>query len=805
MSEVVGTCPPEAGVTRTIARSTYAGLLTVSLATILFQILLTRIFSVTIWYHFAFVAISVAMFGFAAAGVLIQCFPKYFADQIITHRITVSSLLCGTSMVASFIVHLLLPAHTYSSILGSARVVTTYVVVCIPFFFSGIVVCLSLTRFPAQVGSLYAADLIGAALACPLIILLLEFVDAPTAVILAGALACAAAIFFSWTIPNRRLRIAACATTALLALLACLHGVDAAAGDGVLRPVWLRGKQEAPPLYEDWNSYSRVTVHGNPEHRSKPFGWGLSSTYATQDLVAQLYLTIDSTAGTVITQYDGQNLNNLDFLKYDVVNIAHYLRPSADVFVVGVGGGRDILTALVFNQRSVVALEVNSSIVEILTGSFGDFAGRFDRDPRVTLLNDEARSYAARARDRFDIIQMSLTDTWAATAAGAFVLTENTLYTIEAWETFLKRLAPGGVLSVSRHYVESEPLEIYRLASLAQSVLSRAGISNPRRHFAIVRSGHPNSLDKDSPDGVANLLLSNEALTKRDLSTLTQISERLDFEVLLSPTVAADDNLLKITSPQESPSFVSLYPKDISPPTDNRPFFFNMARLKDYVDRDNPVFVLTLLLLTVLLLVLVCILLPMGLTSKEISRSGCGSLIAYFAAIGLGFMLVEVALVQRIIVLLGHPTYALSVVLFVLLLSAGIGSYFTTRISDVNSFVSKLLCCAAAGIAALGVLTPALVEFFQASSSPVRVAIAIGVIALPAVLMGMPLPAGIRIAAERCPGITPWLWAINGAFSTLASIVGAVVSLTVGISAGFWIGAGCYLAAFLMIREPVAK
>ena len=150
MSEVVGTCPPEAGVTRTIARSTYAGLLTVSLATILFQILLTRIFSVTIWYHFAFVAISVAMFGFAAAGVLIQCFPKYFADQIITHRITVSSLLCGTSMVASFIVHLLLPAHTYSSILGSARVVTTYVVVCIPFFFSGIVVCLSLTRFPAQ-------------------------------------------------------------------------------------------------------------------------------------------------------------------------------------------------------------------------------------------------------------------------------------------------------------------------------------------------------------------------------------------------------------------------------------------------------------------------------------------------------------------------------------------------------------------------------------------------------------------------------------------------------------------------------
>ncbi len=699
-------------------------------------------------------------------------------------------------MVVSFLVHLLVLSKGQGSTLGSAQVVITYIVVCIPFFFSGIVVCLSLTRFAAQVGSLYAADLIGAALACPLVVILLELIDAPTAVILSGTLACTGGIFFGRTATSRRLRIGAVATTVLLGLAALLHGVVAATGEGGLRPGWTRGQQEDALLYEDWNSYSRVTVQGKPNHPSKPFGWGLSSMYTSQKLLSQLFLTIDSTAGTVITKYDGKNLEPLDFLKYDVVYLAHYLRPSAEVFVIGAGGGRDVLAALVFNQKSVIALEVNASIVEAITDSFGQFSGHLDLDPRVTLVNDEARSYAARTEEHFDIIQMSLTDTWAATAAGAFVLTENQLYTVEAWEMFLKRLRPGGLLSVSRYYVEDEPLEIYRLASLAQAVLSQAGISNPRQHLAIVRS--ENSSSHGGPDGIANLLLSNEPLTSRDLSTLTQITNRLGFEVLLSPNVIADRNLLEITSPQASPQFVNRYSKDISPPTDDRPFFFNMARLIDYVDTNSPVFILTSLLLTVLLLVAACVIFPLCVTGASILWSGW--LPTYFAAIGLGFMFVEVALVQRMLILLGHPTYSLSVVLFVLLLSAGIGSYLTRRICDLLGSLRTLLCTVSIGIAALGIVTPILVDHFQASSSPTRILIAIAALTLPAVLMGMALPTGIRIAAISSPGITPWLWAINGAFSTLAATAGAIVSLTFGISAGFWIGSGCYFIAFLMVR-----
>ncbi len=367
----------------------------------------------------------------------------------------------------------------------------------------------------------------------------------------------------------------------------------------------------------------------------------------------------------------------------------------------------------------------------------------------------------------------------------------------------MKRLRPGGFLSVSRYYVESEPLEIYRLASLAHAVISQARITSPKQHLAIVRSQN-SSPNEDGPDGIANLLLSNEPLTSRDLSTLTQLTNRLGFEVLLSPNVVADSNLHEIISLQMSSQFVNRYPKDISPPTDDRPFFFNTARLIDYVDRTSPVFILTSLLLTVVVLVAVCVILPLRLKRASIFRFAYARLLTYFAAIGLGFMFVEVALVQRMLVLLGHPTYALSVVLFVLLLSAGFGSYLTRRIDDIYGFVRKLLCSAAIGIALLGALTPGLVEHFQASSSPVRVLIAIAAISLPAVVMGMPLPAGIRFATAHNPRITPWLWSINAAFSTLASVAGALISLTAGISAGSWIGSGCYLAAFLMVRKGIS-
>ena len=201
----------------------------------------------------------------------------------------------------------------------------------------------------------------------------------------------------------------------------------------------------------------------------------------------------------------------LEHLKYDVTNIAHYLTHQGRVFVIGAGGGRDVLSALVFGQERVVAVEMNGAIIDAVNGVFGDVTGHLDRHPKVRFVNDEARSYLARSSDQFDLIQISLIDTWAATAAGALVLSENTLYTTEAWKLFFNRLTSDGILSVSRWYGRPVPAEMYRVAALASDTLRRLGVAQPRSHLMVVVTGRVAGEPENTP-GVATLLLKRTAL-----------------------------------------------------------------------------------------------------------------------------------------------------------------------------------------------------------------------------------------------------------------------------------------------------
>ena len=222
----------------------------------------------------------------------------------------------------------------------------------------------------------------------------------------------------------------------------------------------MKGYDAPRYLYDEWNSFSRVTVEDRG--LSPPFGWGFGSNYKSDKQIEQLFIRIDADAGTPITRFDG-SLENLDFLRNDVVNSVHYIRPHADELIIGSGGGRDILSALVFNQKSVTALEVNGNINRALNQNFGDFSGHLDRYPNIQFVNDEARSWLAKSRSTYDIIQMPLADTWAATAAGAFSLSENSLYTVEGWRVILKHLNSRGVFTVSRWYYKDFHGELYRL------------------------------------------------------------------------------------------------------------------------------------------------------------------------------------------------------------------------------------------------------------------------------------------------------------------------------------------------------
>ena len=795
-------------------RLTHLGLFLVALATLMFEVLLTRIFSVTMWYHFAFLAISVAMFGMTAGALLVYLRPGLFTPARAKPQMALSAALFAVAAIVGLVVHAVTPFRPEASLGALAGLLLTYMAVALPFTFSGICVCLALTRFPRQVSTLYAADLVGAALGCVALVLALRVTDGPTAAFVVAALAAAGALAFAREDGARSLVRTTAALAVLLAVLATGHTVLVRQQHPLLRLLWAKGRRTVQSPYEVWNSFSRVRV-GGPEEPTPPIGWGMSAA-APACLIPQLGIDIDSTAFTVLTGFDG-DLEYVQYLKWDVTNFAHHLRPHARVAVIGVGGGRDVLSALAFDQQSVTGVEINDNILDLLTGRFGDYAGHLERNPKVTLVNDEARSYLARQRGRFDIIQMSLIDTYAATAAGAFVLSENSLYTVQAWKIMLSHLTPTGILTVSRWYNRGRPAEAYRTTALAAQALLELGARSPREHLLLVRCLPPPEVQTE---GVVTLMASPSPFSRQDVAAAEALARRMGFGVVLSPTHAADQTFAALTSGAGPARVAATYPLDISPPTDNRPFFFHLARPRELLQvragetgnvatHLQAVHVLGLLLVTVVGLTLACLLLPLWLTARRGARRGHLPLFVFFGGIGLGFMFIEISQMQRLIVLLGHPTYGLTVILFSLLLSSGLGSRLTqgvegARLARAGAVRLGLLLL---GLAAFGLLTPYVVSAQEGATTPVRIALAVALLFPLGLLLGAPFPLGLKLAADRSPEITPWLWGINGAASVLASVLAVVVALYAGITASFWTGVGGYVVALLAFvwagRRPV--
>ena len=785
---------PRSGALRARA-GTYVGVFLVTGSTLMLEIALTRIFSVTMWYHFAFVAISVALFGLTFGALAVHLQPERFRDDDVPRRLWTFSLLFSVAIAVCFVIQLAIPFTPRLTIGGVASVIATCVVISVPFVLSGIVVCLVLTRFGARVNRLYAVDLLGAGLGCVALVALFSWFDGPSLVILVAGIGCCGALAFALDARSTRGILASALAALLLVGFAVTNTRLQADGDAVLRVRWAKEDRDPRHDYERWNAFSRLTVDGDPADPS----------------TRTLGLVIDSTAGTALNRYSGDP-DDSDFLRGAIQNLVHHIRQPADVAIVGVGGGTDVLSALEFEQRSVTGLEINGDIVDIVNGRFGDFTGHLDQDERVEIVNDEARSYLTRTDREFDVIQISLIDTWAATAAGAFALSENSLYTTEAWDTFLDRLAPGGVLSVTRFYQTTnaegrtvEPLETYRTIALASEVLTARGVEDPRDHIMVYRV--PTGYEVD----LATVLVSPEPFSAADRATASEHAERFDFTPVLTADASADDTLAALTRPGGPGDAIDDVAADISPPTDDRPFFFQMADLGTFLDGDilrddyimRPVLVLGMLAVTVLALAACCIALPLLVARRRGERFQRRNLpfCTYFAGIGLGFLLIEVSQLQRLSIFLGHPTYGLTVVLFSMLVFSGVGSMLTERLVRLDRPRSLLvpLVVLLVIVALHGILTPGILRAMDGATTPARIATAVGILAPLALLMGMPFSIGMR-AASNAPGTpTAFLWAINGAASVCASVLGVVTALFFGIAAAFWAGALAYVLACVSI------
>lgn len=791
----------------------YSGLFITALTTLMYEILLTRIFSVTMWYHYAFMAISIALFGMTLGAVIVYLFPHFFSIEKTRRRLGEFSLLFSIAIPVSFIIYLSMsfaPTDDFGIFIGLISLASIYAVVSIPFIFSGIVVSLTLTKYSIKINKLYAADLIGAALGCILLIIVLNVFTGPTAVILIAAITTLASLAF-WIGEKTKLKIVGSIFFLVCIIFVGINTYYVNKQSPLLTLRYVKGGIESGTVYEKWNSFSRITVWGNEEEKTAPFGWGLSEIYPRENKVNQLWLLIDATAGTPLTKFTG-NLDEIEFLKYDIVNLAHHLRKNADVMVVGVGGGRDVLSALAFKQKSVTGLEVNDAIVEAVLKRYGDFTSHIDSYPGVKIVNDEARSYIARSKETFDILQISLIDTWAATAAGAFVLTENSLYTVEAWETFLEHLNSNGILTVSRWYFKDRPGEVYRLTSLAAASLRKIGITDPRQHIAIARRlGEDDT--RETPDGVGTILVSRSPFTKKDLANLKATTADLHFEEVLTPDFTIDPVFEKAIMETSDSEFYRNFSLDINPPTDDNPFFFHMLRLKDVLSGKDlqlgkttfnlkAVAILLEILAITIILAFLFIILPLFFKARRSDFRGSMSLLLYFMSIGLGFIIIEVSFLQRLIIYLGHPIYSLSVILFSLLLGGGIGSYFSQKIIQKEKWAtnSRLVLIPIAALVLIGgIIIPHVITAYSAADLPVRIIFSLLTIGLMGMSMGICFPLGVFYASRHHESLLPFLWGVNGALSVVASVLSVVVAITSGILMAFWVGVLCYVIAFISL------
>lgn len=782
----------------------YGALGLVTAATLMLQIIETRIISVTSWYHLAFFVISIAMFGLTAGAVFVYLRRDRFRPERLSYHLAVATLAFALATDLAVVVQLTLVTGAAPSLTALAAWTEFALCLALPFFFSGIVVSLALTRSPYPIGKVYGADLIGAAIGCIGALVLLNLTSGPSAVLWVGAVIALAALGFAGSglgevhdtgaIGGRLFRhhrgiFAACLLFAIANMLT-VYGV---------RPTIVKDALEAPGdlAFDRWNSFSRITL--GQSYPGPAAMWGPSPRFPVPT-VEQRWLTIDGSAGTGMYRFDG-NLASLDFLRHDVSNLAYAIPDLKTGAVIGVGGGRDVLSQRLFGVRDVTGVEINPIIIDLLKRRFSDYTAIATLDG-VTLEVDEARSWFARTPRSFDVIQMSLIDTWAATGAGAFTLTENGLYTVEAWQRFLGRLNPGGLFTVSRWYALDEVDETGRMVSLAVATLLANGAAEPRRHLFLAASGN-----------IATLVMAKSPLSPAALAALKDAAKTHEFSVLLSPDSAAPSaELEKIVSATDRSALEAAtagFHLDLTPPTDARPFFFNQLRFRTLLDTDvlarlhnagvvagNLVATLTLAMLVLISVVLVgaTIVVPLQSTVRETGWPLAVGGTVYFALIGIGFMMVEIALLQRMSVFLGHPTYALSVVLFSLILWTGLGSLASERLRLAGAGKLVAWSVASAGyLFALPFWLPALLAELDGAGLLVRAGLCVLVLAPAGFLMGFGFPTGMRLVSAISTGPTPWFWGINGAAGVLAASVAVVTSIAFSIDTTLRIGAVCYL------------
>lgn len=755
----------------------FGGVGLVAGASIALSVVLTRLYSAMLGHHLAMLALSLALFGVALGGGIATIVPSLVRPPRLFSRLALLSALASVTAVVAVIQTLRMkPVDTLDRD-SVTRVVLLYAVTAIPFTLAGCAVAGAIQHARAAAPRVYFADMAGAALGSALSIALLRL-GAPRAGLAIAVGFGLASVAFALGSRQRKGRLSpdeepGGGWTAAAFFLSSLSLFAGDYGEQWLTPNTIKHVNLDRAHFVRWNELALVTI----DRPTKGMAW----------------MRVDAGAQSAILDAKTPPSKHPDELAYQLSG------PAGPTLVLGAGGGREVRAALQAGQKEVVAVEINRAIAnEVMLGKMLEYSGGLYQKPEVELVVADGRSYVRATDRRFRTIVMSLVDTWAAASVGGLSLVEDGLYTVEAFRDYLRHLEPNGALVVNRW----DP-EIDRLVALSAAALYAEGATDAGAHM--YACSHARS---------TALVVKKEPIGPAELTKLRTFCQRQRFVEVYAPDAPGTDQRAALASDPWAASRL-VAGTDVSPPTDERPFFFYtvpgrelIATLEDknkLRSEQQGLAALAAVAAGSVALAVVLLVLPFLFRPREMlvasARGARMRTLVFFGGIGLGFVLVELALVQIFTMFLGHPVYALTTVLTVLLFSVGIGSWLVRRVSpeDAQTVASRraqiltviLVLCALA-------LMPGARQLVGLSVGA-RIAVAAAVLLPLGVLMGAQVPLGVIVASSRSRSLVAWGWAISGAAGVLATAIGTILAMHVGFSFLLLAGAVAYFAASLLI------
>jgi hypothetical protein len=761
----------------------YLGVAFTTLATLVLELSLTRIFSVVFYYHFAFLAISIALFGLGAGGL----FSYVVADRRgnIFHQLGLLAALNSIAVLASLVFIL-----TRSGEFGSLTLAGVYFASALPFFFSGAVVSIAVSESIERVDRVYFFDLMGAAGGCLVLVPFLDYFGGPNTMIAVSVLfAVSAAIWYNLAGAMRGRAGAVTMALVFVALMAFngkSHLIDVR---------FAKGHRIGQEQFVRWNPISRIALV-NPKGSHDP------------------EIVIDADASTGIPGFDLDHLTDAERanLLHEGPGFPYMLRPGAKTLVIGPGGGWDVARSLTGGSKDVTAVEINPIIAHtIMQQRFPQLSRGLYFRPEVHLFVEDGRSFVRRSPEKYQVLQATLVDTWASTAAGAFALSENNLYTTDAFRDYLNHLTDDGLMVFTRWGFDP-PRESLRLLSLAIEALGELHETEAWKHVVVLRDHAKNV---DAFGALDTVLIFRKPLSDADVSGVKAALGQTKLHSLYIPGDEPSNEFGALLKSPDPTAFWRNYRYNVTPVDDDRPFFFYTVQPRDLqqflahpgpsadykINRALPL-LFEVLGISVLAIVLVLAFPPLLLGARLPAEPGVRGFLLYFVCIGAGYILIQVALIQKFILFLGHPTYALTVIIFSMLISSGLGSYYSRRLMGSSNSAAPLrtvLMGVAVAVTVLAFVAAPISEFGAGWPLPVKALVTVCLIAPAGFLMGIPFPTGLTRLEREFPQAVRWAWALNAAASVLGSVSAICLAIYIGLRATVLMGALLYVFALVVV------